>query len=143
MCKGKSFCTELGEVSTWSKKSTLLPPEWVSLEVDRFIESVEAAAGGDVDLSIKLLNKINSDKLRNWFVVHGQNAGYYRNAFFNISEQQLPNKECLLKKDKTISKKHEIEVLLRDGYTCQYCGGKLIPNEVLKNFSECVGAENF
>ncbi|EDM25777.1 hypothetical protein LNTAR_15212 [Lentisphaera araneosa HTCC2155] len=144
MCKGKNICSELGDdPKSWDEKSTLLPPFWIRKEIETFISAVESAFRGDLSHSKEILKTIKSDDLRDWFVDHGQNTGKFRNAYFQNKKENIIPKEELEEKEKRISSKYEKEVLERDYYTCQYCGGKLIPNEVLKAFSKLIGVEDF
>jgi|GEM_PF-765565 len=140
MCRGKQYCTELDvNPSLWSKRSPLVPPEWFKNELALFIDAVKAAVAGDRGKSIRLLSKIRSDELRDWYCEHGQMSGMFRNNELKIetARKNIPL-DPLRSPDK-----YQKKVFQRDDYTCQYCGLKVIPKEVFAAYSKFVGVDFF
>lgn len=141
MCKGQKKCTELGvEPSSWDKKSPLPPPSWFKNEIDLFSSAVHFASIGDIDESLKVLLKIRSNDLRNWYCDHGQVSGRFRDKILKIPKSS--NLSIELDPLRSPDKYRE-EVFKRDNFTCQYCGGKVISKEVLNMYSKVVGEEYF
>lgn len=140
MCRGKKYCTELNSnPKLWNKNSPLVPPEWFNDEIEIFINVVRIAAMGDIAKSIQLLDEIKSDELRDWYCEHGQMSGMFRNNVLNI---ETAKKNVTLDSLRNPDKYQE-EVFQRDGYTCQYCGIRVIPKEVFTAYSKLVGADYF
>lgn len=140
MCRGKEHCTELGlNPKLWSKSSPLVPPKWFKDEIEVFINAVQTAVTGDRTKSIQLLSKIKNDKLRDWYCEHGQMSGFFRNKVLGTeSELKDVPLDSLRAPDK-----YQKEVFERDDYTCQYCGTKVIPKQVLAAYSRLVGNKFF
>ena len=64
--------------------------------------------------------------LREWYIVHGQNSGAFRNGQFgntttNSTGSREPDAPAPLKR----------EMFKRDGYRCRYCGVRLFPKRRL------------
>lgn len=140
MCRGKKYCSELDADSRkWSKFSPLLPPEWFSDELDLFVDAVRAASEGKVKESIEILSKIKSDELREWYCEHGQMSGMFRSNALGITTADSDARlDALRSPDK-----YRKEVFQRDGYTCQYCGMRVVPKEVFSAYSKLVGEDFF
>lgn len=123
----------------WDKSSPLPPPEWFNDELKLFIDAVRTAAAGDRAKSIQLLSKIKSDELRDWYCEHGQMSGMFRNNELKIeTERKNISLDSLRSPDK-----YQKEVFQRDDYACQYCGVKVIPEEVFAAYSKFVGLDFF
>lgn len=140
MCRGKKRCAELdANPKLWDKRSPLVPPGWFNDELELFIGAVEVAASGNRAKSIRLLSKIKSSALRNWYCEHGQMSGMFRNNELKIetARKNIPL-DPLRSPDK-----YQAEVFQRDDYTCQYCGMRVIPKEVFSAYSKFVGIDFF
>lgn len=141
MCKGQKECTELGtNPDLWSKKRSLTPPSWFKNEIGLFSIAVKLASQGNIQDSIKILKEIKSDELRNWFCEHGQVSGRFRNRI--LKRPKLKSNNIALDILKSPNK-YRKEVFERDNFTCQYCGGKVIPEELFEIYSKVIGRENF
>lgn len=141
MCRGKKYCTELGcDPLEWNKRSPLMPPAWFKNEIELFAKAVEIAAEGDIVESKRLLSGIKSDELRQWYCEHGQMSGLFRNNALKIKTAK--NSDIELDSLRSPDK-YRREVFKRDGYTCQYCGMKVVPKEVFAAYSKLVGEEIF
>lgn len=141
MCRGKKICTELtDDPKNWDRNSPLLPPNWFKEQVEVFTQAIKLAAEGKIDQSIKTLNSIRSDDLRDWYCEHGQMSGWFRNEKLGIKTPRTENVELdpLRSPDR-----HRKEVFERDSYTCQYCGIKVIPKEIFAAYSKIVGLDLF
>ena len=144
MCFGKSkFCTELGtDPEKWSSKCPLPPPTYLEEYLNYFIESYKLALKGQKDEAIAALQKIRSDKLREWYVVHSSYSGH-RNRVNGLGKP-LPEKYIgKLDARERFSVAEEREINQRDNYICRYCEGKVIDKRVLKKMEKKIGSEHF
>jgi 5-methylcytosine-specific restriction endonuclease McrA len=97
------------------------------------------AADGQVDEARQALESIPSDAIREWGVEHGQISGRYRSKVIGkTSPVGTPARG-----PRNASAALRDAILKRDGYTCRYCGLKVIPREVLIAFGAVVGSEHF
>jgi 5-methylcytosine-specific restriction endonuclease McrA len=142
MCRNSSFCTELGtNPDNWSIHCPLPTPAHFDDYLNYFILAVEAAIEGNLISSLNLLEKTNSDELRDWFVEHGQMSGWHhRLKILKVDKPDVFKGQ--LEKEAHISK-IEKSVYLRDQYVCQYCGIRVIDPKVLKKIEKLFGIENF
>lgn len=82
---------------------------------------------------------IPSDAIREWGVEHGQISGNFRSKIIGkTSPEGTPARG-----PRTASAALRRTILERDGYTCRYCGLRVIPREVLTAFGAVVGSEHF
>lgn len=141
MCRGQKSCTELtNNPKSWDKYSPLPPSNWFREQVDIFAEAVTIASQGNIEDSIRILETIRSNDLRDWYVEHGQMSGWFRNEQLGVKTPKPENVELdpLRSPDK-----HRKATFERDSYTCQYCGIKVIPKEIFAAYSKIVGLERF
>lgn len=134
MCRGKDFCYELGYVSSYWSKETLLPrPDWFDSQIDLFIEAVNSFQLGDRDSCLKIISQIRSDEIIDWYVEHGQMSGRQRALIIGLEKpQDLP---INLRDPERSTKKLDSIVFQRDKYRCRYCGSRLIPTRFIKKFA--------
>src|SRR3989338_10720774 len=76
-----------------------------------------------------------NDELRDWYCEHGQMSGRFRNEELKIETEKKNISLDPLRNPN----KYQKEVFQRDHYTCQYCGIRVIPKEILITYSEFVG----
>ena len=141
MCKGQKQCNELGvDIKFWSKQTPLQPPRWVNNEILLFEKAYKLALENNIQESIELLKTIKNSKLQNWYIQHGQVSGRFRKKALqiNIEKPKNINLDELRSPDK-----YRKEVFKRDNYTCQYCGGRVIPKEIFIRYEKLVGRDNF
>jgi len=142
MCKkqGNIFCSELGsEVSLWSKYSPLPKPEWINQEFQIFSESSELAHKGMVVEAKSLLLASRDFEMREWFDVHAQNSGGWRNRAL-----QVPSPEPILPLD-AVKTCANLEALIfsRDKFRCCYCSSNVLPKKEFKKIQEILGRDAF
>jgi hypothetical protein len=141
MCRGESRCVELGDnPNIWSTASPLRPPDWFKEEVKLFHKSVFEASKGHIDKAIGILKKIRDAELRNWYVEHGQMSGMFR---VKILKRPRPVAENIDRDKLRSPDKFANFVFERDNYSCRYCGLPVIPKDILRAYSRCVGKEFF
>lgn len=79
MCKGQEFCYVLGkDPSSWSSECPLPPPDYFEQSVDLFEKAIEALLKGDKTQALIELQKSESEKVKEFFVEHGQQSAYFR-----------------------------------------------------------------
>lgn len=140
MCRDKKYCTELDpNPKFWDQHTPLVPPQWFQHELEIFIRAVQIAARGDRTQSTQVLSSIKSNELRDWYCEHGQMSGVFRNQVLKIKTPRNNVLLDLLRSPDT----YRATVFQRDNYTCQYCGTKVIPKEVLSAYSKFVGVDIF
>lgn len=141
MCRAMRSCSELGnrpESESWSRESPLPPPAWFTEELKALTVAVQYAAEGDIEVSRTLLERVRSDQLGEWYLVHGQNSGTYRNRQFRVAHTLRECIDCGSPPSAMVA-----AVNKRDHYRCRYCGLGLIPIEVLKSYEVAVGSDSF
>jgi len=141
MCRGQKQCSELGtDIYLWSNKTPLQPPAWVDNEILLFEKAYRLALENNIQESIELLKTIRNTELQNWYIEHGQVSGRFRKKILQINIEKPKD----IKLDELRSPdKYKKEVFKRDNYTCQYCGGKVIPKEIFTQYEKLVGRNNF
>lgn len=140
MCRGERTCIELGnDAAKWSKLAPLMPPVWFGGELTLFAEAVRLASVGDVAGARIKLGSIQSEQMQTWFIEHGQQSGFFRDRHFHLATPPITIPlDPLRSPDKLAT-----EVFKRDGYRCRFCGNRLVPLSVLKEFSKAVGNDDF
>lgn len=136
MCnqRGRSYCSELGvETSLWSKDTPLQKPAWIKEAFYVFSETTKLTAEGMLERARFLLNKAPDLEMRDWFVVHAQNSGAWRNRAFEIL---APEPVMPLDPVKRFTK-FENEIFTRDNLRCRYCASDVIPK---RDFEKVQGA---
>jgi hypothetical protein len=140
MCKqqGHKFCAELGADSAlWSKHAPLPKPGWID---DAFLVLSQALKLilDDKAVEAKFLLKNSRDlEMREWFDVHAQNSGGWRNMVLGIS---APDPIHPLDPVKTFAK-FEPAVFARDKLKCRYCSSSLFPKKEFKKANIVLGDE--
>ncbi len=142
MCRGgKRSCTELGaSPAQWSRTAPLLPPGWMLAQIDPLIMALESAAIGDISTACLTLESVDNDRLRYWYVEHGQVSGTCRSYILGRTSR---TRSAASIGSRQPSADLAREVLRRDQYVCRYCGIRTIPREVFALFSTLLGAEAF
>jgi 5-methylcytosine-specific restriction endonuclease McrA len=138
MCKqqGHSFCSELGADSAlWSKNAPLDKPEWIDesyLVLERALKLTLEDAIGEAK---SLLKNSRDLEMREWFDVHAQNSGGWRNKVLKV-----PAPEPILPLDsvKTFAA-FETTVFTRDGFKCRYCSSNVLPKKTFKQANLILG----
>lgn len=142
MCRKSSYCTELGvDIEKWSRTCPLPPPDFFQKSFKFFIAAYELALQGKISESNTTLEKTGSDKLRYWYVEHGQMSGWHH----RINGLNAPKKRKYkgsLELNKSFAK-FEREVYRRDGYVCRYCQNKVIDTKALLKMEKLVGSDHF
>ena len=140
MCKqiGNRFCTELGEDSAlWSKHAPLQKPQWVDEAFLTFSKVLKFVQEEKTD-EAKLLLKTSRDlEMREWFDVHAQNSGGWRNKALGIP---APDPILPLDSVKTFGKFEDI-IFARDDLKCRYCSSSLLTKKVFKRANAALGDE--
>jgi 5-methylcytosine-specific restriction endonuclease McrA len=143
MCKGREFCYVLGkDPSSWSSECPLPPPDYFEQSVDLFEKAIEALLKGDKTQALIELQKSESEKVKEFFVEHGQQSAYFRVQ----NRKEIDKQNKITKKENTSPRlvaSIEKQVFARDHYRCRYCGLRIIAKEVFSAFSRIVGSDNF
>ncbi len=143
MCKGQEFCYVLGkDPSSWSSECPLPPPDYFEQSVDLFEKAIEALLKGDKTQALIELQKSESEKVKEFFVEHGQQSAYFRVQ----NRKEIDKQNKISKKENTSPRlvaSIEKQVFARDHYRCRYCGLRIIAKEVFSAFSRIVGSDNF
>ena len=87
MCKqqGRTYCSELGNNhSLWNKDTPLPKPKWVEQEFQIFSESLKLAQESKTVEAKSLLKNSRDFEMREWFDVHAQNSGGWRNKSLQV-----------------------------------------------------------
>ena len=136
----RTFCSELGADETlWSRNAPLPKPVWIeesfktlSIALLLILEEKRGEA--------KALLKSSKDlEMREWFHVHAQNSGGWRQKAF-----KLPAPNPILPLDKVkIFTKFESTIFARDNYQCCYCRTSVHPKKVFKKANAYLGDEAF
>jgi 5-methylcytosine-specific restriction endonuclease McrA len=138
--KGNTFCTELGpDVAKWSRQAPLAKPAWIDNSLDDLKKALNLAQEGLIVKARQTLKDSPDLKLRNWFSVHGQNSGVWRNNALKASIPQPPAPRDL----ETKLTKFEVPLFNRDNYHCRYCGSKVIAKKDFKKMQRLLGEESF
>jgi 5-methylcytosine-specific restriction endonuclease McrA len=117
-------------------------PTYFEESVDSFKKSVQELIDGNMAHSLTTLSESNAEKVKEFFIEHGQQSAYFRVR--NRKEIDTANKGR--KKENSSPRlipRIEKEVFARDNFHCRYCGLRIISKEVFASFSHIVGAENF
>lgn len=140
MCKqlGRSFCSELGvDSSLWSKDTPLEKPEWIKETFQTFSKSIQLTLEGQLDAAKSLLKEAPDLEMRDWFHVHGQNSGFWRNKAFGI-----PAPAPITPRDATREfAKFEPSVFARDNFRCRYCSCEVLPKKEFEKVNSALGSD--
>ena len=140
MCRGKSFCSELGDVEMWSDLAPLPPPEWIRSELPMLAAAFAHAASGDIAQAIAAVESLSNERMRDWCVEHGQGAGGMR-----LRTLGSPPPPCGMPSTGPRNPDSALAttVLERDRYQCRYCGLPVIPRPLFVALGAVVGNERF
>jgi hypothetical protein len=142
MCKqkGRSFCSELGEDSSlWSKDAPLPKPTWITDSFQTFSESLELIREEKLIEAKSLLKSAPDLEMREWFSVHAQNSGFWRNKAFGI-----PAPVPIIPLDANPKfEKFESPLFARDNFRCRYCSSAVLPKKAFKQVNSILGPEAF
>lgn len=141
MCQKSNYCKLLGEdPSKWSVNAPLPPPE----EFKRVFEIVTMTqamieAKDFIKARVLLQNELENS-CRNWFIEHAQMSGTLRSKILGIFKNEKFG--GALDPNKSFSDLEE-SIYKRDGYTCRYCGLRLMSNRELSKIERAVGKDFF
>ncbi len=142
MCRGKSICTELGELPEhWPKDKCIELPKEAFEAVEEFKKAVNHFVEGNRELTITHINNICNEKLTYWFIEHGQMSGRHRKIVIQLDR---PSAIPFESRDPVRSpSKLQNQVFERDGYICRYCGIQLVSQVFLKKFIKVLDYHKF
>ena len=140
MCKrqGNRFCSELGENhAVWSKNAPLPKPRWIEDSFLTLSQALKFVFDEKASEAKSLLEKSRDHEMREWFDVHAQNSGGWRNKVLGI-----PALDPIQPLDpvKTFSN-FEPAIFARDRLKCRYCSSSLFPKREFKKLNEVLGNE--
>lgn len=138
MCKqqGHLFCTELGADSeSWSKSAPLPKPAWIDDAYLILEQALKLALDGAVGEAKSLLKNSRDLEMREWFDVHAQNSGGWRNKVWKVP---APNPILLLDSVKTFAS-FETALFARDNFKCRYCSSSVLPKKAFKQANLILG----
>ena len=138
MCKqqDRTFCSELGaDPSLWSKYAPLLKPLWINEAFQTLSDSIQMALQGKLNPAKALLKNSRDLEMREWFNVHAQNSGSWRQKAFDLS---APDPILPLDKVKIFTK-FEPTIFARDNFQCCYCGTSVLPKKVFNKANADLG----
>lgn len=142
MCRNAKFCSELGtDPKKWSKRSPLQPPKYFDKSLNYFIKAFEAAQNNQKKDAIKFLKLTEGDKLRDWYIEHGQMSGWHHRVKA-LNKPKIEKYTGDLEKNKSFSK-FEAQVYQRDGYRCRYCSMRVIDRKALLKIEKLLGPSIF
>jgi 5-methylcytosine-specific restriction endonuclease McrA len=142
MCRGKSICTELGELPEhWPKDKCIELPKEAFEAVEEFKKAVNHFVEGNRELTITHINNICNEKLTYWFIEHGQMSGRHRKIITKLNRQ--PSIPIEHRDPVRSPSKLQNQVFERDNYTCRYCGIQLVSQDFLKKFMKCLDYNQF
>ena len=144
MCRRKPYCTELGPPECWSDVAPLPPPAWIRESLVQLHRSIRLAAEGRVAEAREALKSVSNDAIREWGVEHGQISGGFRSRVLakkssGDAEHSSTGVPASGQRNPPTALRRAI--FERDGYTCRYCGLRVIPREVLVAFGAVIGRE--
>ena len=140
MCKqkGNRFCTELGEDSAlWCKYAPLPKPQWIDDAFLTFSEVLNLVLENKKNEAKSLLKTSRDLEMREWFDVHAQNSGVWRNKVLGVP---APDPILPLDSVKTFGKFEDI-MFARDDLKCRYCFSSLLPKKVFRRANLVLGHE--
>ena len=141
MCnqQGRSHCSELGaEASLWSKDAPLQKPVWIKEAFHVLTEAIKLTKEGNLQDARFLLENAPDLEMRDWFVIHAQNSGAWRNRAFEIiaPEPVLP-----LDPVKRFTR-FETVIFARDNLRCRYCSSEVIPKRDFEKVQVSLGPKS-
>ena len=140
MCKqqGRTYCSELGNnPSLWNKDTPLPKPKWVEQEFQIFSESLKLAQESKTVDAKSLLKNSRDFEMREWFDVHAQNSGSWRNKSLQVL---APDPIHPLDAVKTFTK-FEAVIFARDNFRCCYCSSHVLPKKEFKKLHAFLGPD--
>ena len=141
MCKqqGHLFCTELGaDPGLWSKSAPLPKPGWIDDAYLILEQALKLALEDAVGKAQSLLKNSRDLEMREWFDVHAQNSGGWRNRVLKVP---APNPILPLDSVKTFSS-FETALFARDNFKCRYCSSSVLPKKTFKQANLLLGDES-
>lgn len=142
MCRGKAFCSELGQSNlNWDKYCPLPMPNWFKNEIEIFEMAVKDFLSGKRGAAISKLNQIRNEEITSWYIEHGQMSGRHRKNILNVNPPLAIPIE--LRDSIRSPKRIQKSVFLRDGYRCRYCGTKLISQDFMRLFIKKLNSSSF
>jgi 5-methylcytosine-specific restriction endonuclease McrA len=136
MCRGKSLCSEFGEIRTWSHTAPLPPPGWIAEDVCTLATAVRWAAGGRREEARTLIVTLREAEAREWFVEHAQISANHRRRIL-----QVPRPPEVTGNRSSTPESLKRYIWERDRYTCRYCGLPTIPPTTIKMARALLGED--
>ena len=144
MCKiadNSGVCTELGtDTALWSVNTPLPKPEWMRISLHSFQAALGFQLSGNRTKAIQETEKIEDERLRNWFAIHAQNVGNIR--FLGLGSKKVASDVAILDSSSKFAKFTK-EVFASDSYTCVYCNWPVFPKEVFVSLAPFLETGNF
>ncbi len=138
MCKqqGHLFCSELGADSAlWSKTAPLPKSAWIDDAYLILEQALKLALEDAVGEAKSLLKNSRDLEMREWFDVHAQNSGGWRNKVWKVP---VPNPILPLDSVKTFAS-FETALFARDNFKCRYCSSSVLPKKAFKQANLILG----
>lgn len=136
MCRKRPSCSELGPRDAWSSVAPLPVPVWMQSQVLVLGAAMHTAAVGNRSEALSLLDRIDSDALRDWGAEHGQVAGIKRCPGLRKGSSAPRLK-------RSFSKGLRLRIHARDGYHCRYCSMPVISRAAIKAFARYIDGPAF
>jgi len=123
------------------KRAPLPHPAWFDDEIDRFVDVVRLAFGGEVDSARERVREINHIPMVQWFDDNAQHVGDVRYELINARQGERKKKAHQKKRDMSRSRVRRLAE--RDGYRCAYCDIRVVEPAVLKKVQSVLGRDVF